>query len=185
MSFDSVVIEVANLTQAQIVAEAKRAHAQVMNTPPTPTRFVRHVDGIEAPEEAVKPGGIIVYDYTRLDVIKDLALQTLRELSPVKSGKYRDSHRVVMDTPNEVRITNTVEYARVIELSARGKTTLRIQKGGHVYDKAERILKAIPEVANSVVVDFTFTDSAGPAADESKAARRAAQWPTLIIKARQ
>ncbi|MCA6105349.1 hypothetical protein [Bradyrhizobium australafricanum] len=184
MSFDSVVIEISNLTQAQIVAEAKRAHAQVMNTPPQPTIFKRHVDGVEAPEEAVKPGGIIVYDYLRLDTIKDLALETLKELSPVKSGKYRDAHRVIMDTPTEVRITNTIEYARVIELAARGKTTLRIQKGGHVYDKAARILKRIPEVADSVTVDFTFTDSAGPAADESKAARRAAQWPTLIIKAR-
>ncbi len=181
--FDAVVVDVSRLTQQQIVAEAKRLHADIMRAPPRPVSFKRHVDGVEAPEEAVKLGGVIVYDYSRIDLVAKVALELLQELSPVKSGKYRDSHRIFMDTPTEVRITNTVEYSRVIELGARGQTKLRIQKGGHVYDKAERRLRANPDIANSVKIKFTFTDSAGPAVGEGKAARRAAQWPTLIITA--
>ncbi len=187
--WDAVVADVSKLTQQQIVSEAKRLHADVMRTPPRPVSFVRHVDGIEAPEEAVKLGGVIVYDYSRLDLVAKLALEILRELSPVGSkndphpGLYRDSHRVVKDTPTEVWITNTVAYSRVIEIAARGVIKLRIQKGGHVYEKAERRLRAIPEVGNSVRVKFTFTESAGPAASRSRADIKLAQWPTLILTA--
>lgn len=182
-TFDSVLVEVRNLTQAQIVTEAKRLHADVMRTPPRPLGYVRHVDGVLAPEEAVKLGGVIVYDYNRIDLVKKLALEILKELSPVQSGEYRDGHRVVVDTPTEVLITNTVPYSRVIELGARGQTKLRIQKGGHVYDKTERRLRNHQDVGGSVKVRFTFTESAGGAAAQGRSARRAAQWPTLIITA--
>jgi hypothetical protein len=49
---------------------------------------VRHVDGALAPEEAVKVGGVIVYDYNRLDLVKKLALEILKEFSPDKTGDY-------------------------------------------------------------------------------------------------
>src|SRR5690242_499948 len=101
-TFDSVVVDVRKLTQAEVVKEAKRAHAEVMQTAPKPSGFVRHVDGREAPEEAVRPDGVIVYDYNRLDLVKKIALEMLKEESPVKSGDYRNAHRVVMDTPEEV-----------------------------------------------------------------------------------
>lgn len=188
--FDAVVVDVRKLTQQQIVVEAKRLNSEVMRTPPVPLGFVRHVDGALAPEEAVRPDGVIVYDYNRLDLVKKLALEVLKEFSPFLSGEYRNAHRVVMDTPTEVRITNTVAYSRVIELGARGQTKLRIQKGGHVYEKAEKRLRSDPDVGNAVRVKFTFTESAGAAAiapgaghSEIRAARRAVQWPTLILTA--
>src|SRR6478736_7451856 len=156
--FDSVIADVTGLTQKQIVAEAKRQHAEIMRTDPKPLGFVRHVDGVEAPEESVKVGGVIVYDYNRIDIVTKLALEILRDLSPVKSGLYRDSHRIVKSTPQEVHIANTVEYSRVIELGARGETKLRINKGGHVYERTWRRLQRAPEVGNSVKVRFTFTD---------------------------
>lgn len=183
-TWDSVVVDVGKLTQKDIVAEAKRLNANVMRTPPKPLGFVRHVDGVIAPEEAVKLGGVIVYDYNRIDLVKKLALELLEEFSPRLSGEYISGHRVVVDTLTEVRITNTVEYSRVIELGARGQTKLRIQKGGHVYDKAARRLRNNPDVGNSVKVEFTFTDSASPSPiGASKKARRASQWPTLILTA--
>jgi hypothetical protein len=184
VSFDSVVVEVGKLTQQQIVAEAKRLNAEIMRADPKPLGFVRHVDGVEAPEEAVKVGGVIVYDYNRLDLVKKLALEILKEFSPDKTGNYIRGHQVVVDTPTEVRITNTVPYSRVIELGARGQTKLRIQKGGHVYDKTARKLRNQPEVGNSVKVEFTFSESAGASPiGAGRAERRAGQWPTLILTA--
>lgn len=182
--WDAVVVDVGKLTQRDIVAEAKRLHAEVMRAPPKPLGFVRHVDGVEAPEEAVRVGGVIVYDYNRIDLVKKLALELLEEFSPRLSGEYIAGHRVVVDTPTEVRITNTVEYSRVIELGARGQTKLRIQKGGHVYEKTFRRLKNNPDVGNSVKIEFAFTESAGASPiGASKKARRSAQWPTLILTA--
>ncbi len=180
-TFDSVIVDVRKLTQGQIVTEAKRLHADVMRTPPKPLGYVRHVDGVLAAEEAVKVGGVIVYDYNRMDLVKKLALEILDEFSPHLSGDYKRGHRVVKDTPTEVRITNAVEYSRVLELGARGQTKLRIQKGGHVYDKTARRLRNHPD-AVSVKVQFTFTES-GAVAGLSKKARRASQWPTLILTA--
>jgi hypothetical protein len=182
-TFDSVLVEVRNLTQAQIVTEAKRLHAEVMRTPPKPTGFRRHVDGVEAPEEAVRLGGVIVYDYNRMDVVKKLALEILKEFSPHLSGEYRSGHRVVMDTPTEVRITNTVPYSRVVEIGKRGSTVIRFKNGGaHVYERAYKRLKNNPSVGNSVTLQFAFTDSAGASAiGATKSQRRSAQWPTLII----
>lgn len=188
-TFDSVVVDVKKLTQQDIVKEAKRLNAEVMQTPPRPLGFTRHVDGREAPEEAVKPDGVIVYDYNRLDVVTKLALEVLKELSPVGSGKdkhpglYRNSHRIVMETASEVRITNTVEYSRVIEVGKRGSVVLRIKGGGRVYDRAQRRLARMPDVGNSVKVKMAFTETNGTAVGEGRAARRAAQWPTLILTA--
>jgi phosphoglycerate dehydrogenase-like enzyme len=54
---------------ADLVATAKRRHAEVMAADPRPLNFLRHVDGVaNAPEEAVRSDGIIVYDYNRLDI---------------------------------------------------------------------------------------------------------------------
>jgi len=182
--FDAVIASVHGLTQKDIVATAKRMHLDVMRTPPKPVSFKRHVDGREAPEEAVKVGGVIVYDYNRLDIVAKLALEVLRDLSPVKSGEYVAGHRIILDTPEEIRIANTVEYSRVIEVGSRGSVKLKINKGGHVYERAARRLRGHPEVANSVKIQFTFTEATGGgAAGRDRHAKRASQWPTLILTA--
>jgi hypothetical protein len=185
--FDAVIADVTALTQNDIVAEAKRLHGEVMNTPPKPVSFKRHVDGQEAPEEAVKPGGVIVYDYNRLDVIAYRAWDVLREMSPVGTGSdqhpglYRDSHKIMVNgqvvtnfrglqSDQKIMIVNTTEYSQVIEVGMRGKVKLRIDKGAHVYERAARRLRSDPDIANAANIDFTFTG-------EGKAARR----PCLII----
>ncbi len=181
----SVVIDVSKMTQKQIVAEAKRLHGQVMKTPPAPVGFVRHVDGAVAPEEAVKLGGVIVYDYSRLDLVKKLALEILEEFSPRLTGEYIRGHRIVMDTPTEVRITNSVPYARVIEIGKRGKVVLKFRNGGaKVYDKTARKLRRDPALGNSVNVKAVWTESATPSSiGAGREERRSALWPTLIITA--
>lgn len=171
--FDAVLAEVGRLTQQGIVAEAKRLHGEVMNTDPRPLNFVRHVDGVIAPEEAVKPGGVIVYDYNRLDIVAKRALEILREISPVGSGRdphpglYKSSHRLFIDghavdtldgwhEGQEISITNTVVYAQVIELGGKGGKKFKIDGGGKVYQRAQQILKRDPDVANAAFIEFTF-----------------------------
>lgn len=171
--FDAVMAEVAALTRQQIIDEAKRLHNEVMNSDPRPLNFVRHVDGAIAPEEALKPGGVIVYDYNRLDIIAERALRILYDLSPVGSGRdphpslYRDSHRLFVDghavdnlhgwkPGQEISITNTVIYAQVIEKGGKGGKKFKIDGGGRVYQRAEQILKRDPDVANAADIHFTF-----------------------------
>lgn len=163
--FDAAIKDVLAMTQGQIAAFAKAEHAKVMSANPMPLNFVRHVDGAEAPEEAVKPGGIIVYDYNRLDLIAKDALDLLRKTSPVKSGDYVRSHTLYLNlTPvdslkdwkpgDEISITNTVIYSRVIELAQRGGKSMKIELGGHVYERVTRALRAqYRELAD---IQFTY-----------------------------
>lgn len=163
--FDAVTAAVAALTHDQIVATAKRLHGEVMRADPRPLNYVRHVDGVEAPEEAVRPGGVIVYDYNRLDVIARDALDLLRKASPVKSGDYVRSHTLYLNlTPvetltqwrpgDEISIANTVPYARVIETGRRGQKTIKFSMPPHVYEKvAQTLRRAYRDVAD---IQFTY-----------------------------
>lgn len=133
------------LTREQIVSTAKAAHAEVMASDPRPTSFTRYVDGAAgAEEEAVKPNGVILYDYPRLPVVVEFALEQLRQFSPILTGRYRDSHTIYLNgspvtsmagwtATDEVVITNTLPYARVIEM---GKMKMRVDGTSQVYEQA-------------------------------------------------
>lgn len=144
---DAVKLRVATEVQRRLAETAKAANAKIMATPPRPLSMVRHVDGVAgAPEEAVKPGGVIVYDYGRLDLVASFALDTLRQLSPIESGNYARSHTLLLNGQqvddvrgwkegDEIAITNHEPYTRKIEI---GKG--RYSAHAHVYEKAERIV---------------------------------------------
>jgi hypothetical protein len=139
----------AEQVQKALVETAKAAHQRVMQTDPRPTRFNRTVDGARgAPEERVKPFGVIVYDYPRLDEVVQFALEALFDLSPVLSGEYRNAHQLYLDgypvrnladyRGGEVVIMNTFPYARKIEL---GAMTMRIENTDQVYAKAADLVR--------------------------------------------
>jgi hypothetical protein len=164
--FDATIAEVARLTQQGIADEARRLHAEVMKADPRPLNFVRHVDGVEdAPEESVKPGGVIVYDYNRLDLIAKDALDLLRKESPVKSGDYVRSHTLCLNLKpvetlkdwqpgDEVSITNTVPYARVIETGQRGGTKIKLSVKAHIYERVAQALRRT--YGNQAFIEFTY-----------------------------
>jgi hypothetical protein len=171
--FDAAVADVLALTRQQIIDEAKRLNAEVLNSDPRPMGFVRHVDGVIAQEEALRLGGVIVYDYNRLDIIAKRAIEILRSISPVGKGRdphpglYRDSHRLFVDghavetltdwhEGQEISITNTVDYSRVIEVGGRGGKKFRIDGGGRVYQRAQQILKRDPDIRNAAEIQFTY-----------------------------
>jgi len=140
---EAVKKQVAALTRTQIIATAKAENAKIMADDPPPAGFVRHVDGVEGiPEENVKDGGVIVYDYDRLDLVVEFALDTLRQLSPVDKGDYVRSHTIFVDGKpvddlrnwhegQKIAIANTVPYARKIEVGGK-----KYRTHPHVYEHA-------------------------------------------------
>jgi hypothetical protein len=110
----------------------------------------------------------IVFHYLAMQDIVDFALQTLRDRSPVGSGRdrhpglYRDSHTVFLNghvvadgnvgafrAGDQINISNPVPYARKIEIG-HGKMTLP----GHVYEDAALIVAQ--QFGNRAAVKFTF-----------------------------
>lgn len=148
------------------VAEiAKGANAAIMQLEPRPLGFTRTVDGVRgAPEEAVKPNGLIVYQYQRLDAVIEFALEILRALSPVASGRYRGAHTVlingapvawpaVVQSGDAVMISNAEPYARKIEL---GHMTMNVPGSDHVYQQAQQIVQS--RFAAAARVNFAMVD---------------------------
>lgn len=168
-TYESVLATVKKMTREQIAQTAIEQNAKVMATDPRPLTMVRHVDGVEgAPETAVKDGGVIVYDYGRLDVVAEFALDTLRQLSPVDSGDYVRSHVIMIngvvvdnaDNPNSrslsswregdrITISNLAPYTRKIEAGRQG-----YRRHGHVYEKAAAMVNR--RYGNLAHVTFTF-----------------------------
>lgn len=170
--FAAVTKNALSLTQQQIAAAAVKANAQVMETEPVPLAETVHVDGVKgAPETAVKAGGVIVYDYSRMDLVVEFALDTLRQLSPVDSGDYARSHVVMLNGTvigsadsarnmqiaemknykpgDRLTISNLQPYTRKIEIGKKG-----FKAHGHVYEKAERIIQR--RFHNMANVYFTY-----------------------------
>jgi len=150
-------------THQLLVDTAKREHARVMDTDPRPTSFRRIVDGqIGATEEVVKPAGIIVYQYPRLDQVVQFAMETLFDRSPVDSGDYRNAHMIFIENSparnlaelrsgDEITITNPMPYARKIEA---GSMTMRVPGTDHVYQQARQIVAA--RWGNVAKIKFTY-----------------------------
>lgn len=165
---DDAIKRAVGLTQQQQAALAISENEKVMSSDPRPLGFVRHVDGREGvPETEVRLGGVIVYDYQRLDMVVEFALDTLRQLSPVASGNYARGHTLLLNNrPAEsmklwkpgdrVTISNPEPYTRKIELGREG-----FKSKGHVYEKAERIVSR--RFGNMANVWFIF-DTAPPGA---------------------
>jgi len=172
--------EDAKATKAFIVATAKREHARIMADKPAPSSFVRFVDGMQgAPEESARADGRIVYQYSRIEEVVKFALATLREVSPVLSGAYKDAHEIFLNgktvvdvseyqAGDDLMITNLLPYSRKIEV---GKMKMRVAGTSKVYQQARRIV--MNRFGNSASVEFTYrANISGRAVDQAKTATK-------------
>lgn len=162
-TLSQAITKLINATPAQIAKVARDGHAQIMAADPKPTSFVRHVDGVrDASEDLVRSDGIIVYHYSRLEPIIDYALQCLRELSPVKTGAYRDSHVWVIanqqvadassaEAGQPVFLLSPLIYSRKIEI---GKMKMRVPGTDRVYDQA--VIKVRRRFGNQAWIDLAY-----------------------------
>jgi hypothetical protein len=165
-----------------VVATAKREHAEIMSTAPKPGGFTRYVDGVRgAREEKVRATGIIIYEYDRIEVVVQFAMDTLFDKSPVLSGEYRSAHTIFINgvpatslktwqSGDDLAISNITPYARKIEV---GTMTMTVPGTDHVYQQAVQIIKA--RYGNMARVAFSYRNIA---IAEGAAATR---YPALII----
>jgi hypothetical protein len=190
--FVAAARQTAEETRQALAALARARHAEVMAENPKPQRFTRRVDGvIGAPEEAVKLGGVIVYNYQRLEEVVRVAMETLFELSPVLSGEYRLGHTIFVngaaarnlvewDGASEIMIANMLPYARKIEV---GKMTMIVPGTDRVYEQAAQLLAK--RFGNAARIYFDFRGIAQGAALKGKAANKhSMRYPALIIRSR-
>jgi hypothetical protein len=150
-------------TQRLIVTTAKTRHGEIMNSDPQPGSFRRWVDGVlSVAEEMVKPDGIIKYNYNRLDLVVQFAMETLFEKSPVLSGDYRNAHTIFMNgvevsnladykSGYEIVILNPLPYARKIEI---GKMKMTVPGTDQVYHQAEQIVKSKYDNFAKIAFDY-------------------------------
>jgi hypothetical protein len=189
-SFTEATRRTIHATHDIIVTVAKREHAKVMSTAPRPMSFKRFVDGAPGrPEEAVKPNGVILYQYPRLDLVAEFALETLRRLSPVgppEGGHYRDSHQLFVNGQaveslhnlkpgDKIVISNTMPYARKIEVGS-----MKMSVPPQVYERAVRLTRQ--RFGTIAEVLFTYRGFVGGAIH--KGAKASQRYPAMLISER-
>lgn len=164
------------------------------------------VDGIKgAAEENVRLGGTIVYLFqiggqSMAEAVRS-ALDLVRRLSPKLTGRYRDTHRVLVNgfeisTANPealdalketdiVAVVNLQPYARRIE---RGWSK---QAPNGVYEVAAGMLKS--RFGNLLKIGFTYDRYPGFGAGKFQTKRgrkaplsvkRSEQFPTILLQAK-
>ena len=192
VEFGAEIVRAVAATSADLAAFARREHARVMRDEPRPSSFRRFVDGKEgAPEDAVKPFGVIEYHYQRLAEVVQFAMESLFAFSPVLSGEYRLSHTLFVNgapvrdlrtwqpSDGEVVILNPLPYARKIEM---GKQKMRLPGSDKVYQQAEQVVRR--RFGNVASVKFTYRPVAGASVKVSKrAAASDMRRPALVIRA--
>jgi hypothetical protein len=113
------------------VAIARAGLAEFVAKQGTPPEVVLFTDGHAAStEEEVQPFGVIVYRFSRMREIAEFALQEAKRISPVLTGRYRDSWFAMVDNREvaldaipphaTVVITNDQPYSRKINTGAKG-----------------------------------------------------------------
>lgn len=140
---------------------------------------------------------IVAQRRNEMNEVVQFALKTLRENSPVGSGRdphpglYRDSHTLFINGDDvkdlsswqpgdEIEISNSVPYARILEV---GDSRHRIPH--HTYELTEQAVQR--KYGDIVRVEFTympirFAQSGGPVSRRRRGANRLDRQPTLIIK---
>jgi hypothetical protein len=179
--FDVAIAATQSSVRLSLIALAKSEHSKIMNAEPRPVRFTRFVDGRRgALEEEAKGNSVIHYDYPRLEIVVEFAMNALYDFSPVRSGEYRNSHQIFVNglhvanlkdinEGQEIAISNTVPYARKIEV---GAMTMRVPGTDHVYQQAAQLTRR--RMGNLARIEFTFRSIFG-----GKSAGN--RFPALII----
>lgn len=147
VSFKNVTPPEFQKKHAEFAIKTKNDYIESTKTTPHVTTIV---DGITGKNEFdVKPYGIIRYELSYQQFIAKELLDMAKMLSPVDSGKYRDSWFVIMDgkrindfnlitNPRQIVITNDQPYHRKLEMTVNGIAT----KVRRVAGTVERLRQA-------------------------------------------
>jgi len=148
---------------AQLAAFARTQLAETIARGDAPAGYETYVDGVKgAREEAVKPGGAIVYRFDLMGEAAVFAAAFLKRRSPQNSGPkpdipFRDSFVIVVNgtpfrasefDPQKMRagatvwIYNPLPYARKVDVQLVGRKKLRFTVPPGMYDDAVAALNA-------------------------------------------
>jgi hypothetical protein len=137
---------------AALARVAKEGVAELIRTGRAPPRYTRYVDGREgAPEESVRPDGEIRYRFDPMAEVIAFALAFLRERSPVRTGRYRDSFYLGLDgrfvpassfnpermeRVSEVTIGNMAPYSRKLSVQMVGGKQIKVSVPPGIFEDA-------------------------------------------------
>lgn len=156
------------------------------------------VDGrVGAAEEAVRPFGVIAYRFQYWGEILRAAIEFARSISPVDTGRYKESWfaladgKLITDLDNppdatEYAITNDQPYSRVIEIGKKGKGK-KFRAGVHVADKTTKAM--LTRFGNSISARTMFLDLAAGGSGRAETVpwvtRRGARvnYPAVVMRA--
>lgn len=181
---------VAEFAREQLAA-AQTINRRVLGRIPPHRTFV---DGVARSDvDTVKPDGRIVYEFELVDDILIFIGQELRAVSPVRSGRYRESHSLFADgvevpiggaipVAREYVFLSAVAYARKIEGSpARRPLSKQAPKGVYAITAA----KAGARFGNLARIRFAFQSPIGGAIAGGAAGNTSAgRVPAIIVTLR-
>lgn len=149
------------------IETARKALGEFLSRQKDKPEYKILVDGAEAlSENQVKPFGIIKYIFLRMAQVGKLAISTARELSPVMSGKYKQSWVLIADRvlvnensiPNNVKeliLVNPQPYARKIHV--RGARFRGVPPG--IVEKVRQI--TLRSFRNTIVGEVRYIELNG------------------------
>ncbi len=173
------------------LASAKTQNERVLGRVPPYETFVDGSAG--GSEDRVRPDGAIVYLFELSFEVLAFILQELQKISPVRSGRYANSHEVFADgvqieNPNnppparEYTIMNAQPYARKLE-GAGGRPPLSPQAPDGVYQVVAR--RARSRFGNQARIDFSYRTALGGSVIGGRAGNRAEnRAPAIIVTLR-
>ncbi len=189
---------------------AREALAEVQAQDPAPYR--QYVDGREgATLESVRPGGVILFRFSRAGHVIDWIYARLLERSPVLTGAYQNHHWLyvngrridvhqgqdIMSIPpgTECMLVNTIPYARKVEGGgrfAKGNAGRKFLKGSGTEGHSSSRRGGHSTMAPDGVYEITAREARSqfPSADiryEYRAVEGAStgpkgnRWPAIIV----
>jgi hypothetical protein len=146
------------------IAKADNANRTILGRLPRRTVTVNGSAG--APLEAIRPGGSIVAEWELISDVMIWIGNTLRERSPVRSGRYRDAHTLFADSrevpigkevpeASEYVFLNPLPYARKIEIGkTRAGRNFVIQVPNRIYERTAK--DASDRFGNIARIKFSY-----------------------------
>ena len=183
--------------QAAQRALAAEVHRQLdrVKAESRPSGIETWTDGRKgAPVEQIRASGVFHAELHYVREVAEAALAILDDASPVDSGAYIEAHHVYLDgarvsdldgieTASRIIVTNTVEYARVIEVG-RGKRVPwskqpQVPKDGVYRSAARTLARRLGNVCN-IRFGWVGADESNETGSTSSSNR----FPALIIERR-
>lgn len=174
-----------------LIAAREIARVQTECSPSSTATFVDGREGVSLD----RVEHVVHARFSYMGRIVDAALQTLRDTSPVKSGKYQAGHQAFVDgelttdpatiaKARRVVISDSVPYARVIEIGRGKKKPFskqpRVPAEGPYHAAARSLQRRFGHLAN-IAFDWVRIDEGTVVGGSGT---RSLRFPCVVIEAR-